>query len=114
MLNYPRFDPHGSPIPDKQGNLIQLNYKKLSTIPTNTIVEICAVTNSSDDFLVFLNSKNLQLNDRIEVLQVEDFDGTMTIKILKNNAIEVLSEHVTTKLLVNEYKTDNSQTNRKD
>ena len=56
----------------------------------------------------------MQLNDRIEVLQVEDFDGTMTIKILKNNAIEVLSEHVTTKLLVNEYKTDNSQTNRKD
>lgn len=104
MLNYPKFDPHGSPIPDKQGNLIQLNYKKLSIIPINTIVEICAVTNSSDDFLVFLNSKNLQLNDRIEVLQVEDFDGTMTIKMLKNNEIEVLSEQVTSKLLVSELK----------
>ncbi|WP_068598993.1 iron dependent repressor, metal binding and dimerization domain protein [Vaginella massiliensis] len=102
MLNYPKIDPHGSPIPDKQGNLIPLNYNKLSSIPCDTIVQIVAVTNSSEDFLKFLNSKNIQLNDQIKVLAVEAYDGTMTIEILKNNKKEVFSHQVTSSLLVSE------------
>ena len=30
IMDYPKVDPHGSPIPDKSGNIIQQNYKKLS------------------------------------------------------------------------------------
>ena len=29
LLNFPKIDPHGSPIPDKEGNFEQINYKKM-------------------------------------------------------------------------------------
>ena len=30
LMDYPQVDPHGSPIPDKDGNIKNYNYKKLS------------------------------------------------------------------------------------
>lgn len=99
LLNYPKLDPHGSPIPDKNGNVEQINYKKLAEFKQGDLVEICAVTGSSDEFLKYLNSKNIQLNDNIKVLSVEDFDGTMTVEFLDTKEIETFSNHVTSRLL---------------
>lgn len=100
LLHYPKIDPHGSPIPDKDGNFERVNYRKLAEVNPNEIVEICAVTHSSEDFLVFLNSKNIQLNDQVKIVQIEQFDGTMTLEFLKNNQTEIFSQQVTSKLLV--------------
>ena len=38
LLHYPKVDPHGSPIPDKDGNIIEKNYKKLSECQENQTV----------------------------------------------------------------------------
>ncbi|GGE97412.1 iron (metal) dependent repressor, DtxR family [Chishuiella changwenlii] len=99
LLNYPKFDPHGSPIPDKNGKFDTTNYQKLAEFKKDDEVEICAVTGSSDEFLKYLNSKNIQLNDKIVILDLEEFDGTMTVKFLKNDKIETFSNHVTQRLL---------------
>ena len=34
ILSYPKIDPHGEPIPDKDGNIINQNYHKLSECKT--------------------------------------------------------------------------------
>jgi len=99
LLNYPKFDPHGSPIPDKNGKFDTTNYQKLAEFKKDNEVEICAVTGSSDEFLKYLNSKNIQLNDKIVILDLEEFDGTMVVKFLKNDKIETFSNHVTQRLL---------------
>ncbi len=99
LLNFPKFDPHGSPIPDKNGKIEIINYKKLAEFKEGDKVEICAVIGSSDEFLKYLNSKNIHLNDEIEIISVEDFDGTMKVKFLKSNEIEIFSNHVTSRLL---------------
>lgn len=99
ILNYPKLDPHGSPIPDKYGNVELINYRKLSEFQQGEMVEICAVTGSSDDFLKYLNSKNIQLNDRIKILSVEDFDGTMIVEFVDTKEIKTFSNHVTSRLL---------------
>jgi len=99
LLNYPKVDPHGSPIPDKNGKFDTTNYQKLAEFKKDDEVEICAVTGSSDEFLKYLNSKNIQLNDKIVILDLEEFDGTMTVKFLKNDKIETFSNHVTQRLL---------------
>lgn len=99
LLNFPKLDPHGSPIPDKNGKIEIINYKKLAEFKEGDKVEICAVIGSSDEFLKYLNSKNIHLNDEIEIISVEDFDGTMKVKFLKSNEIETFSNHVTSRLL---------------
>lgn len=100
LLNYPKVDPHGSPIPDKDGNLKAINYKKLTDLKVGDEVEICAVTFSSEDFLKFLNTKNICLGDRLKIQLIEEFDGTMQVVFLKNDKIETFSKIVTNKLLV--------------
>ena len=99
LLGYPTTDPHGSPIPDKNGKLAWLHYTKLSECKAGDQVRLAAVTHSADSFLRFLNSRDLKLGLRIKVRSVEAFDGSMKISYSKR-ADEMLSKTVTEKLLV--------------
>lgn len=98
ILNYPKVDPHGEPIPDKDGNVIQPDFKKLSKCQENEIVELASVTTSSEEFLSFLNKRNLSLGTEIKVLQKEDFDHS--IKVFYNDQEENFSKTVCDRLLV--------------
>ena len=98
ILNYPKVDPHGEPIPDKDGNVIQPDLKKLSKCQENEIVELASVTTSSEEFLSFLNKRNLSLGTEIKVLQREDFDQSM--KVFYNDQDENFSKTVCDRLLV--------------
>ena len=98
ILNYPKVDPHGEPIPDKDGNVIQPDLKKLSKCKENDRVELASVTTSSEEFLSFLNKRNLSLGTEIKVLQREDFDQSM--KVFYYDQEENFSKTVCDRLLV--------------
>jgi DtxR family Mn-dependent transcriptional regulator len=98
ILNHPKVDPHGEPIPDKDGNVIQPDLKKLSKCKENETVELASVTTSSEEFLNFLNKRNLSLGTEIKVLQKEDFD--QSIKVSYNGQEENFSKTVCDRLLV--------------
>ncbi len=98
ILNYPKIDPHGEPIPDKDGNVIQPDLKKLSKCREDETVELASVTTSSEEFLNFLNKRNLSLGTAIQVLQKEDFDQSM--KVVYNGREENFSKTVCDRLLV--------------
>ncbi|WP_313099982.1 metal-dependent transcriptional regulator [Epilithonimonas sp.] len=98
ILNYPKVDPHGEPIPDKDGNVIQPDLKKLSKCRENDRVELASVTTSSEEFLSFLNKRNLSLGTEIKVLHKEDFDQSM--KVFYNGQEENFSKTVCDRLLV--------------
>lgn len=98
ILNYPKYDPHGEPIPDKDGNIIAQDLKKLSECEPNQKVIFSAVTVTDDDFLTFLNIKNLELGKEIEVLEIEKFDKSLTVNIGASRTI--LSNFVCEKILV--------------
>ncbi|MBB5334303.1 DtxR family Mn-dependent transcriptional regulator [Chryseobacterium koreense] len=98
ILNYPKFDPHGEPIPDKDGNIIAQDLTKLSQCNLGDQVTFSSVTSSEDDFLNFLNDKNLELGKKITVLKIENYDRSMTIQIEGRSII--LSKMVCDKILV--------------
>lgn len=98
ILNFPKYDPHGEPIPDKDGNIIAQDLKKLSECEKHQKVIFTSVTISDDDFLTYLNIKNLELGKEIEVLDIEIFDKSMIVKIDKTPT--VLSKIVCDKILV--------------
>ena len=98
ILNFPKVDPHGEPIPDKDGIIITQNLKKLSECKVNDMVILTSVTISTDDFLNYLNQRNLALGEEILIKNIEKFDGSM--QIVFSDRTEILSKMVCEKLLV--------------
>jgi DtxR family Mn-dependent transcriptional regulator len=98
ILDYPKFDPHGEPIPDKDGNIIAQDLKKLSTCGLGEVAVFTSVTLSDDAFLNYLTERNLFLNKKIKVLKLESFDKSMTVEV--DGKQEILSRKATDKILV--------------
>lgn len=101
ILGFPTTDPHGSPIPDKNGNFNRPNYKRLSQIAQHSTVIVKALRNSATDFLLFLNRKAIYLNTKIRVDQIESFDGSYIISYADYSGV-VLGKSVCDRLLVEE------------
>ncbi|SHF93131.1 metal-dependent transcriptional regulator [Dysgonomonas macrotermitis] len=99
LLNHPTADPHGSPIPDKDGNIKPTNFLKLSNCCEGEQVRFSAVIDSNAEFLQFLTKRNLTLGVIIKIITIEIFDGSMTVSY-NGNKNEVLSRIVCDKLLV--------------
>lgn len=99
MLGSPKQDPHGSPIPDMEGNVDELNYLKLSDCDEGTELRLMAINNSSNDFLKFLNTREIGLGLSFKVEFVEPFDGSMKIRF-ESGKMETLSQVVCERLLV--------------
>lgn len=99
LLNHPTIDPHGSPIPDKQGFVANLTHKPLSTYAKGAQVKLMALANSSTQFLDFLNSRELKLGTELKIIAVEEYDGSMVVNYEGHNA-EGLSAMVCERLLV--------------
>ena len=101
LLGFPTTDPHGSPIPDKNGNFIKPNYKRLSQFAVQSTVVLKALRESSTDFLLFLNKKSIQLNTKLSIQHIESFDDSYTISYDDQKDV-VLSKSVCDRLLVEE------------
>ena len=81
MLGHPAVDPHGSPIPDVEGKLEQQSYVPLSSVPPGQKVQLLALSNSSAEFLEFLNSRGLSLGLTLTVISTERFDQRTSLII---------------------------------
>lgn len=103
LLGFPKFDPHGSPIPDKEGKMDWKEYHKLSSSKPGEQVILGAVINNSSEFLQFLNSRDLRLGLKLTIISVESFDKTMVIQY-ENHPSETLSHTVCERLLVEKAK----------
>lgn len=99
MMGFPTIDPHGSPIPDKLGRIQEINYLSLSDCKSGQLVKLAGLTNSSTEFLEFLNGRNLSLGTELKILSKEAYDQSIVVSYL-NHSSETLSEKVCEKLLV--------------
>lgn len=84
FLGFPTRDPHGDPIPDKDGNVKMSTDVLLSTLEVEEKGIIVGVKDSSSSFLRYLDKQGIALGKKIRVLEKEPFDMSMKIKIKKN------------------------------
>ena len=98
ILDYPKFDPHGEPIPDKDGHIIAQDLKKLSNCKAGETVIFKAVTLSDDALLNYLTERSLLLDTELTIIKIEEFDRSLQIKI--NGKKEILSKKAAEKILV--------------
>ena len=99
FLGNPLFDPHGDPIPDKNGKIPVISQQSLSDIPLKKTVTVSSVTNQSAQMLEMLKHYNIVLGTQIMVLKHFEFDGSLEIKILKQSAC-IISEQIAKNVFV--------------
>ena len=85
FLGFPKTDPHGDPIPDKDGNLQTIEKTLLSNLKKGESGICIGVKDSSSDFLQYLDKQNIKLGDRIKVIDKEAFDESTHIQIANRN-----------------------------
>jgi DtxR family Mn-dependent transcriptional regulator len=100
ILSNPKYDPHGTPIPDKNGMLPKNNLKLLSESEPGETLSFIAVADSSSDFLSYLSRVGITLYCKIAIIEREIFDGLLKIKI--DQKVLTISSQVADKILVGE------------
>lgn len=78
-LGYPKYDPHGDPIPDKKGIFPKRADLTLEECKAGSQVIVQGVKDTSPEFLKYLEKLNISLGDEIEVVELEEFDRSMSI-----------------------------------
>ena len=81
LLEFPKYDPHGDPIPGKNGEFQERNKQLLSKLPVGTKGVCVGVKDSSATFLKFLDKNQIALGNRIEILEKEEFDHSLHLLV---------------------------------
>ena len=100
FLDFPKFDPHGEPIPDSNGKLNEQEQMPLLDLPLNTLAVITSVNDQSTELLVFLSNRKISIGTKLEVKQKLHFDNSLEVKIKNKQSIHV-SEQVANAIRVN-------------
>ncbi|MEZ4801669.1 MAG: metal-dependent transcriptional regulator [Gelidibacter sp.] len=79
FLGFPKTDPHGDPIPDKEGNFTKISKMLLWECNIGDEGIFVGVEDSSASFLQYLDKQHISLGDKIKVLYKEEFDQSLEI-----------------------------------
>jgi len=82
MLDFPAFDPHGDPIPSKEGVLPkQKKNKPLSLLKANEKGKVVRVNDYDNGFLNYISKIGVELGKEIQVKERLEFDRSMLVAI---------------------------------
>ena len=82
MLDFPAFDPHGDPIPSKEG----IVPKQKKNIPLGLLkekgkVKVVRVNDFDEGFLNYLSKIGIELDKEIQVKEILEFDRSILIVV---------------------------------
>lgn len=98
FLNFPKLDPHGDPIPSADGEINTQRHDLLFDSKKLKQVIVTGVKDSSDIFLKHLNKLNISLGTRIDIIEENEFDNSLEIKI--NNSTMIVSKEISQNIYV--------------
>lgn len=99
LLGHPETDPHGDPIPSRQGKMSSQVYATLATCGTERPLRIVRITEQSEEFLRFAEQNKLQPGTTVAVTDRNLTAGLVTLRKTGARAI-ALSLAAAGKILV--------------
>ena len=99
LLGHPEVDPHGDPIPSREGELVHRELDSLLTCPLHTPVTVARVTDQDAAFLRFIESHHLKPGQTIEVEARDEVSDSVRLKG-KNDQRMTIGARAASKLLV--------------
>ena len=100
VIGNPDFDPHGDPIPNKQGKLPKSDRRPLSQSVKGCRCIILGVSEHSEVFLNYLTELKIGLNDKITVEQINAYDDSLKL-LTKNKELVLITSKAAKQILVN-------------
>lgn len=88
FLNHPKYDPHGGPIPDAEGNFPAPARIKLDELSIGKQSKVLGVTEHSDIFLAYLKKVGLDLGQAFTLTDRHDFDRSVEL-VLNEETLHV-------------------------
>ena len=100
FLGFPKFDPHGDPIPNKDGLFTERITRQLSICLAAETVLVAGVTEDAPTFLQYLDKIGIRIGSRIQINEVIPFDNSIIMRIADREV--VLSGEFARQILVSE------------
>jgi DtxR family Mn-dependent transcriptional regulator len=98
FMDYPKHDPHGDPIPDRDGNIKKYELKPIAALNVNEGGIVSGVRDHSPAFLQYLEKQQLTIGKKIKVTEIIDYDHSMILQI--EQASTHISREVAKNLLI--------------
>lgn len=89
FLGFPKFDPHGDPIPDAQGNIPFHNPMVLSDLKTGQTCQVIGVKDTSKDFLRYMDHIKIELGSTLKVKEIVSYDKSIKVQLDKKKEIQI-------------------------
>lgn len=99
FLDYPKYDPHGDPIPNEQGKFTIRSQTPLSNMHQGEQGILVGVRVHDKPFLQYLNELNISLGTKIKVSEKYNYDQSQKVWI-DNKKEVVLSQKVSHNLFL--------------
>jgi len=98
FMDYPKHDPHGDPIPDRDGNFKKHELKPIASLNVNESGVISGVRDHSPTFLQYLEKQQLVIGKKIKVTDIIEYDNSMILQV--ENITTHISREVAKNLLI--------------
>ena len=99
FLNFPKFDPHGDPIPDREGNFQYRQQFLLADVKKDEEVIVVGVLEHNTEFLKYLEKLNLILGTELRIIDTFSYDNSLLVSMNKNQE-QTLSAKVAKNIFV--------------
>lgn len=80
-MDFPDLDPHGDPIPNADGTIVQRELLVLTDLNLNTPATVARLRPEHNDMLQHILDRGLGLDARVEIVGRDPFDGPLTILV---------------------------------
>ncbi len=97
-LGFPKFDPHGDPIPDNKGKIKEPRKISLLQMQTDVPCIVCQVGNDSAELLELLKHKKISIGSKLSVKKRFEYDHSLEIKI--NQSLITISNQLAKNVFV--------------
>jgi len=80
-LGNPQFDPHGDPIPSREGTMVERELVRLTDVPAGSRGKIARIDRQEPEVLQYLSSLNLKPGNTATVESVAPFGGVLMVSV---------------------------------
>ncbi|HET7559589.1 MAG TPA: metal-dependent transcriptional regulator [Limnochordia bacterium] len=80
LLGDPDFDPHGHPIPARDGSLPERVGRSLDTFAGGDALVVNSVSSQDPELLRYLDSVGIRPGEHLDVVRIAPFDGPVTVQ----------------------------------
>ena len=98
-LGHPKHDPHGDPIPDKNGKIAKDGFMELGKVEVGQACILTGVSDHSSAFLKSMEKWGLGIGSELVPGERNEFDGTLEI-LLKNGDSIYIGQKTASNILV--------------